>query len=213
LSGGLHGERASPCADIDGVVLAGGRGTRMGSVDKGLSLLHGQPLVVHVLDALRPQLADCMISANRNLDVYAQFGAPLVSDVWPDFRGPLAGIDAAAQHSTRSWLLAAPCDTPGLPGDLVAQLWRATQRAGADAAYAVVNGDPLYPLCLLHRRRFAALHDALMRGQYAVGRWLTAQNAVAVAIDNWRGPPLNLNTPERLADAHTVHLWKPDSPT
>jgi molybdopterin-guanine dinucleotide biosynthesis protein A len=213
LSGGLHGERESPCDDIDGVVLAGGRGTRMGSVDKGLSLLHGQPLVVHVLDALRPQLADCMISANRNLDVYAQFGVPLVRDAWPDFRGPLAGICAAAQRGTRPWLLAAPCDTPGLPGDLAIQLQRAAQRAGADAAYAVVDGEPLYPLCLLHRRRFAALHDALVRGQYAVGRWLTAQNAVAVAIDNWCGPLLNLNTPERLADAHTVQPWKPDSPT
>ncbi|HET8881002.1 MAG TPA: molybdenum cofactor guanylyltransferase MobA [Solimonas sp.] len=208
----MHGERESPCDDTDGVVLAGGRATRMGSVDKGLSLLHGQPLVAHVLDALRPQLADCMISANRHLDVYAQFGAPLVRDAWPDFRGPLAGICAAAQRSARPWLLAAPCDMPGLPGDLAIQLRCAAQRAGVDAAYAVVGGEPLYPLCLLHRRRFAALHDALMRGQYAVGRWLAAQNAVAVAIDNWRGPPLNLNTPERLTDAHTVHLWKPDSP-
>lgn len=199
--------------DIDGVVLAGGRGTRMGSADKGLSLLHGQPLVLHVLRALRPQVASCMISANRNLDLHARFDAPVVSDAWPDFRGPLAGIDAAARNSARSWLLAAPCDTPGLPADLATQLWSAAQRARADAAYAVIGGEPLYPLCLLHRRRFAALHDALERGQYAVGRWLAAHNAVAVAIDNWCGPPLNLNTPERLADAHTVQLWKPDSPT
>ena len=213
MSRGPRGGRESPCDDIDGVVLAGGRATRMGSVDKGLSLLHGRPLVAHVLDALRPQLADCMISANRNLDVYARFGAPLVRDAWPDFRGPLAGIDAAAQRSARSWLLAAPCDAPGLPDDLAAQLWRAARRAGGDAAYAVIDGNPLYPLCLLHRRRFEALHDALACGQYAVGRWLTAQNAVAVAIDNWCGPLLNLNTPERLADAHTVQPWKPDSPT
>ncbi|NGY03401.1 molybdenum cofactor guanylyltransferase MobA [Solimonas terrae] len=200
-------------ADIEGVILAGGRGLRMLGADKGLSLLHGTPLVRHVLQALRPQVASCMISANRNHEAYAQFDAPLVSDAWPDFRGPLAGIHAATRLVTHDWLLAAPCDTPGLPGDLAARLWCAARTAGADAAYAVIAGEPLYPLCLLHRRRFAALQDALEHGQYAVGRWLAAQGAVAVAIDNWPGPLLNLNTPERLADAHTAESWKPNSPT
>lgn len=199
--------------DIDGVILAGGRGLRMQGADKGLMHLHGRPLAAHVLEALQPQVASCVISANRNAQIYARLGVPLVSDAWPDFRGPLAGIHAAAQRSEQDWLIAAPCDMPGLADDLVRQLRDAARCADAGAAYAVIDGDPVYPLCLLHRRCFGALQDALERGQYAVGRWLAAQDALPVAIANWRGPPLNLNTPDRLATAHTVYSWKTNSPT
>lgn len=198
--------------ELDGVILAGGRGLRMQAADKGLLLLHGRPLVAHVLDALRPQVASCMISANRNAEIYAQFEAPMVRDLWPDFRGPLAGIHAAARHCSRDWLLAAPCDMPGLPADLATQLRQGAAQANRNAAYAVVAGDPVYPLCLLHRSRFGALQAALEQGQYAVGRWLAAQKAVPVVIANWVGPPLNLNTPDRLATAHTAYPWTPDSP-
>lgn len=209
----MNCDRTAQHHDLDGVILAGGRGLRMQSADKGLLLLHGRPLVAHALDALRPQVANCMISANRNAELYAQFEAPLVRDLWPDFRGPLAGIHAAAQHCSRDWLLAAPCDMPGLPADLAAQLLRGAGQANSTAAYAVVAGDPVYPLCLLHRSRFSALQEALEQGQYAVGRWLAAQHAVPVIIANWRGPPLNLNTPDRLTTVHTAYPWKPDSPT
>lgn len=209
----MNGDGDAPHHDIDGVILAGGRGLRMQEADKGLMLLHGRPLARHVLDALQPQVRSCMISANRNAANYAQFGVPLVADVWPDFRGPLAGIHAAARCSQQDWLIAAPCDMPGLPQDLVAQLRGAARQANASAAYAVVDGDPVYPLCLLHRSHFKALQDALEQGQYAVGRWLAAQGAVPVAIANWLGPPLNLNTPERLATAHTAYPWKPNSRT
>src|SRR3546814_13320974 len=117
----LSGDYNVGSRELDGVILAGGRGLRMQEADKGLMLLHHRPLVAHVLEALRPQVATCMISANRNAELYAQFGTPLVRDVWPDLRGPLAGMHAADRHRGREWLIAAPSDRPGLPDDLVAR--------------------------------------------------------------------------------------------
>ncbi|MFT4047631.1 MAG: molybdenum cofactor guanylyltransferase MobA [Solimonas sp.] len=188
-------------AGTDAVILAGGRAARMGGADKGLLELRGRPLVAHLLDALRPQVGALIISANRNIEAYARFGMPVVTDLWPDFRGPLAGIAAGFAASTADWLLAAPCDTPGLPADLVAQLRRAVRARDAKAAYAFVGGDPVYPLCLLHRDLRASLHAMLEQGHFGVGRWLAAQDAVAVDIAGWCGTLDNLNTPERLAAA------------
>lgn len=192
------------------VVLAGGRGTRMRDADKGLLELGAAPLAAWALEALRSQVAEVFISANRNAGAYARLGAEVLADAWPDFRGPLAGLHAALRRSERPWLLAVPCDTPGLPGDLRAQLGAAAQAAGARAAYAVVDGDPLYPLCLLARGLYANLHAALLRGHHAVGRWLQAQGAVAVTVERWAALPLNLNTPERLAAARaSLETWTP----
>ncbi|MGH8446166.1 MAG: molybdenum cofactor guanylyltransferase MobA [Solimonas sp.] len=189
------------------MVLAGGRATRMGEADKGLLTLGGRALAAHVLDALRPQVAELRLSANRNRDAYAALGVPVVGDQWADFRGPLAGMHAAFGATQLGWLLAAPCDTPDLPADLARQLWQATLQNGAPAAYAVVGGEPVYPLCLLSRKLYAPLHAALQHGQYAVGRWLAAQGAVAVDVAGWAGPPMNLNTPQRLAAAQTAGQW------
>src|SRR5581483_1360528 len=80
---------------VTGVVLAGGRGTRMGGADKGLVELHGRPLAAHALDRLRPQVDALLISANRNHDRYAALGAPVIADASSTFDGPLAGMLAA----------------------------------------------------------------------------------------------------------------------
>ena len=69
--------------DITGLVLAGGRGSRMGGVDKGLQPFHGVPLALHALRRLQPQVGSVLLNANRNLDTYAAFGVP----VWPDALG------------------------------------------------------------------------------------------------------------------------------
>lgn len=190
---------------VAAVVLAGGRGTRMGGVDKGLQALDGRPLAQHVLEALRPQVAEVCISANRHAEAYRALGAEVIADAWPDFRGPLAGLHAALARGTHDWWLAAPCDTPGLPADLVARLHGAARARGRPAAYAVVRGEPVYPLCLVQQGCFDDLQRALRDGQYAVGRWLAGQGAVAVDIDGWDARlPLNLNTPQRLAAAQSA---------
>lgn len=80
-------------SDTSWVILAGGQASRMGGQDKGLIQLNGQPLVQHVIDKLAPQTPTLLINANRNQSQYQQF-APVISDEFPDYPGPLGGIHA-----------------------------------------------------------------------------------------------------------------------
>ncbi len=129
-----------------GLVLAGGRGSRMGSIDKGLALLGGQPMVQHVLARLQPQVQRLLISANQNTDVYATFGVPVWPDAMPDFAGPLAGLQTGLMHCDTPYLVTAPCDSPFLPADLVERLSAALLAADAEIAVAVTgDGDARQP--------------------------------------------------------------------
>jgi molybdopterin molybdotransferase len=101
-------------ASISGLVLAGGRGTRMGSVDKGLQPFGGATMVAHVLERLRPQVASVAINANQNLDAYQAFGVPVWPDDTPGYAGPLAGLEAGLRRCGTGYLLAVPCDSPFL---------------------------------------------------------------------------------------------------
>ncbi|MDB5933533.1 MAG: molybdenum cofactor guanylyltransferase, partial [Massilia sp.] len=115
---------------ISALILAGGRGSRMGHVDKGLQPFRGSTMVQHVLERLAPQVGGVSINANQNLAAYAAFGVP----VWPDettgFAGPLAGLEAGMRHCATPYLISAPCDSPFLPLDLAARLFHALQSQG-----------------------------------------------------------------------------------
>ena len=149
-------------AAITGLILAGGRGQRLGGVDKGLQPWRGLPLVDHALGRLAPQVGSLMISANRNAALYATRAARVVPDAAHDFPGPLAGILAGLRAASTPWLAVVPCDSPRLPLDLVARL------AGAVAGTrgAVVQRDHgalglrLEPVCCL---LWTALADDLAR--------------------------------------------------
>ena len=121
---------------ITAMLLAGGRGSRMGHVDKGLQPFRGASMAEHVLRRLAPQVGMVAINANQNLDAYTAFGAP----VWPDdlegFAGPLAGLETGLRHCTTDYLVTAPCDSPFLPSDLVARLAHAMDSTCADLALA-----------------------------------------------------------------------------
>ena len=123
-------------SDITGLILAGGRGSRMGHVDKGLQPFRGQAMAAHVLARLAPQLGSVAINANQNLEAYAAFGVP----VWPDelagFEGPLAGLETGLRRCATPLLATAPCDSPFLPADLIARLHAALLEQGADLALA-----------------------------------------------------------------------------
>lgn len=131
---------------ITGVILAGGRATRMGGHDKGLITLNGVALYQHALSRLRTQVDEVIISANRNQDVYAQSGCRIIGDVDTTFPGPLAGILSGLHASTSEWVVFVPCDVPAFPIDLVHRLWQA--RGEANAAY-VTDGERSHPTLLL----------------------------------------------------------------
>src|ERR1700679_3295306 len=120
--------------EITGLILAGGRGSRMGGIDKGLQWHLGVPLARHALERLRPQVAALMLNANRNLAAYQAMGVPVWQDETPDFPGPLAGMLAGLEHCDTPYLVTVPCDSPNFPTDLVARLAQGLVDASAALA-------------------------------------------------------------------------------
>ncbi|MDD3448898.1 MAG: molybdenum cofactor guanylyltransferase [Gammaproteobacteria bacterium] len=192
---------------ITGIILAGGRGTRMGGRDKGLVALAGRPLAAHVVDRLRPQVDTIVISANRNRERYAGLGYPVAADAAPDFPGPLAGIASAGAVARTPWLLVTPCDTPRLPADLAQRLLEACA-AGHRPLAVAHDGARLQPLFLLLRRELLAdLAAFLAGGGRAVYRWLDSQQPARADFSDCPAAFGNLNAPgddDRLAAHHTT---------
>lgn len=189
-----------PTSGVTGLILAGGRGSRMGGVDKGLQPLEGKPLVEHALQRLAPQVQALMINANRSLETYARYGLP----VWPDadaaFAGPLAGFLAGLARCDTEWLVTVPCDTPRFPLDLVARL-RAGLSAGAKAAMVVTEEagraqrQPVFSL--LHRSLQSDLADYLAAGDRKIERWLERVGCTDVHFDD-ADAFVNVNTQAEL---------------
>ena len=121
---------------ITGLILAGGRGTRMGQVDKGLQLFRGKAMAMQVLLRLSPQVGTLIINANQHLPAYEAFGVQVWPDLITNFAGPLAGLQAGLRHCETPYLVSAPCDSPFLPLDLVDRLSEALLRENADLAVA-----------------------------------------------------------------------------
>ena len=168
--------------ELTGVVLAGGQGTRMGGLDKGLQLLHGVPLAAHVLQRLRPQVAGLLISANRNLDQYRQLGAVVVTDHSTLSQGPLAGLLAAMRAAPTAYVLCSPCDVPMVPLTLAQSLQAACVATGAPLAYAVTQArdgsQQRHPACALVACALADdLAAYLAGGERKVGAWYARHNA------------------------------------
>jgi molybdopterin-guanine dinucleotide biosynthesis protein A len=188
--------------EVTGLVLAGGHGSRMGGVDKGLQLLRGKPMALWALERLRPQVGTVAINANRNHEAYAAFGAP----VWPDARtdrpGPLAGMLAGLTQCKTEWLLTVPCDTPHFPPDLAQRLGDAALAAGAPVAMPVTEQPPEGPMpqpvfCLLHRSLRSPLAEALAAGERKIDRFTKAHGHVLVPFAD-AAAFFNANTPEEL---------------
>ena len=138
--------------DITALVLAGGKGRRMGGRDKGLLPFGDKPLVGHVLDAIAPQVGALLISANRNQADYRRFGYPVLADPLDDFQGPLAGFLAGLEQMQTAYLLTLPCDGPVVVDDLAGRL--ASGLTAADAEIAVAHdGRRLHPVYAQHHSR------------------------------------------------------------
>jgi molybdopterin-guanine dinucleotide biosynthesis protein A len=170
-------------ARVAAVILAGGQGRRMGGADKGLIDYRGRPLVEWALVALAPQVGEILISANRNLDLYAAYGHRVLPDTMPDFPGPLAGVLAALDAVTADWLLVAPCDTPHLPADLAARLLDAALRESVPLAVAA-DGERVHYGCFLVRAdQRDSLAAFLAHGERAVRHWQAGLPSTAVQFD------------------------------
>jgi molybdopterin molybdotransferase len=179
---------------ISALILAGGRGSRMGHVDKGLQPFRGTTMVQHVLERLAPQVGAIAINANQNLSAYAAFGAAGAPvPVWPDettgFAGPLAGLEAGMRHCATPYMITAPCDSPFLPRDLAARLFHALQSQGADVALAVTQeaGQRRQPhpvFCLVKTRLLPVLSSYLAEGGRKMDGWYADLKVAEVLFDD-----------------------------
>ena len=186
-------------SDVTGVVLAGGQGSRMGGVDKGLQPFRGRPMVAHVLERLAPQVGAILVNANRNVEAYAAFGHRVIADEIAGFAGPLAGFERGLAHATTPLVVTAPCDSPFLPTDLVARLRAALEADHADLAVAK-TGDQAHPVFSLMRREVhASLRAFLSSGQRKIDKWYAGLRVIEVPFDDEADAFLNINTREELS--------------
>lgn len=186
---------------ITGLILAGGKGTRMGGVDKGLQLFRGIPLAQHVLQGLQPQVGKLIINANRHLDAYEALGVPVYPDEISGFAGPLAGLHAGLMHCASPYLVTAPCDSPFVSMDLVEKLSTALVAAQADLAVAVTGkgvAAQRHPVfCLLATHLKNDLADYLGKGGRKMDAWFAMHRAAEVHFED-ESAFANINTPAEL---------------
>ena len=196
-------------SDITGLVLAGGRGSRMGGVDKGLQNFNGIALALATLMRLQPQVGDLMVNANRNLAAYEAFGAPVWPDVLADYAGPLAGFLTGLERCETQWLVTVPCDTPLFPADLVARLARAADQDDAEIAMAAareedgqLRAQPVF--CLLR----VELLESLVRFTHGGGRkidaWTAQHRTSVVPFDAPGDDPRAFFNANTLAELHQL---------
>ena len=172
--------------NITGCILAGGKGSRMGGVDKGLQLFRGQTLVQHALMRLQPQVSQVLINANRNPADYALTGLKVIADTDFADMGPLSGFLSGLQHCDTEWLVTVPCDSPFFPLDLVEKL--AAAATAKQSLIAMVqtprssdNTWELQPVfCLMHRSLIHSLKDYLASGQRKISAWAQQQTPLAL---------------------------------
>lgn len=185
--------------DITGLVLAGGLGSRMGGVDKGLQLLHGVPMAEHALRRLQAQVGSTAINANRNLGAYEAMGCPVWPDALPDHPGPLAGFLAGLARCETPYLLTVPCDSPRFPADLAARLAQALVEQQADIAMAATfdaGAEQVEPVfCLLKRSLRGSLQTFIEGGQRKIDRWTALHHCIVVRFDD----------AQAFANANTLH--------
>jgi molybdenum cofactor guanylyltransferase len=188
-------------SEITALILAGGRGRRMGGRDKGLLPWHGRPLVEHVAASIRPQVGALLISANRNEAAYGRLGLPVLADPIADYQGPLAGFLAGLQAMQTDYLLTLPCDGPVVIPDLARRLANGVAREGAEIGVAF-DGRRLQPVyTLLHRAVLPGLRAALDEGERKIDRWFPRHHWTRVDFADVPQLFDNINTPEDLAEA------------
>ncbi len=204
--------------NITAIILAGGRGSRMGGVDKGLQTFNGVPLALHTLMRLQMQeggvVAETMVNANRNLAAYEAMGVSVWPDASPDaFAGPLAGFLTGLERCETPYLLTVPCDTPLFPLDLALRLLQAIEQQGADIAMASApetdesgvthtRAQPVF--CLMKAQLMESLVKFMQGGGRKIDAWTAQHTTVLVPFDGRTDSPGAFANANTLAQLHAL---------
>jgi len=194
---------------VTALILAGGRGSRMGGIDKGLQNFRGLPLALQTLVRLQLQSEppqEILINANRNLAAYESLGAAVWPDTLDGFAGPLAGFLTGLERCETPLLLTVPCDTPLFPLDLVERLHAALVEQNADLAMAAaleedgqIRQQPVF--CLLRVELLDSLVQFTHQGGRKIDAWTSQHRCAIVPFDQPQDAPeafFNANTLEEL---------------
>jgi len=189
-----------PPRDVTLGILAGGRATRLGGIDKAWLLRDDVPQVLRWQRRFANEVAKTLVSANRDLSRYAEVGLDAVVDRATGISGPLAGLDALFARCTTPWLLTLPVDLIGVNECLLPTL---AAGAGVAGAYAH-DDDGVQPLVALWRADEArtAAQQAIDAGERSVQQLQQRLPMRAVRFAGVRFG--NLNTPEDLQAAGVV---------
>ena len=200
--------------EVTGLILAGGRGSRMGGADKGLQNFRGMPLALYTLMRLQPQVGQVMVNANRNLAAYESFGVPVWPDGLTDYAGPLAGFLTGLEQCETPFMLTVPCDTPLFPQDLVARLGQALEREDADIAVVAapeedgqLRAQPVF--CLLHTRLLESLMLFTTSGGRKIDAWTAQHKTVLVPFNLPGDDPRAFFNANTLAELHQLEALRP----
>ena len=199
--------------EITGIILAGGKGSRMGGVDKGLQNFNGTPLALHTLMRLQMQegglIGDLMINANRNLGAYEAFGVPVWPDSLSDYAGPLAGFLTGLERAETPYLLTVPCDSPRLPLDLAQRLAAAFDDDGTEIAMAsapeddgALRAQPVFTLMRIEL--LESLVAFTQAGGRKIDRWTDQHRTVVVPFDRPGDDPRAFFNTNTLAELHAL---------
>lgn len=180
--------------DITAIILAGGQGRRFEGKDKGLIEFNGIPLVAHLINTFSSQVEHIIISANRNLDIYQNYGYPVVSDAAPLYQGPMAGIAAGLNATKTDYAFVVACDMPVLPANIIQRLYEALVNTSSDLALAH-DGVRAQPLCMLLKRELRhSLQQSVKKNELKVIHWIGQQSHCLVDCSDIQSCFKNINT-------------------
>ncbi len=176
----------------DGLVLSGGAGRRVGGRDKGLLRARHESAAEEALALLRPHCARVFLSANRNLERYRAMGSDgVLVDLRPDYRGPLAGLEAVRAIVESDRLLLLPCDTTGIAADLPGRLLEALDAdLDCDVIHAHAAGRDQYLIAAIRSHALASVSRVLDEQGGAVRDWLKTVNSRRLCLENESGAAL-----------------------
>jgi molybdopterin-guanine dinucleotide biosynthesis protein A len=200
-------------SEITALVLAGGRGSRMGGVDKGLQNFNGTPLALHTVLRLQMQegglIGELMLNANRNLAAYEAFGAPVWPDTLSDYAGPLAGFLTGLERCETPYLLTVPCDSPLFPLDLAQRLASAFEDDRTEIAMAAaleddgqVRAQPVFSL--MRVELLESLVSFTQGGGRKIDRWTDQHRTVLIPFDQPGDDPRAFCNTNTLTELHAL---------